>query len=378
MKKILITGGAGFIGSRLALFLVDRGYHVRVLDILSPQIHGKDPKNDSPLYKLIKDKVEFQLGSVTNVFDWTRALEGQDMVVHLAAETGTGQSMYEIERYVNVNVGGTGMLLDYLANQKHSIKKVIVASSRAVYGEGRYLCEKHGYVYPEQRNSSDMSSGNFSCKCPECGNTIRLVSTDESSIIHPTSVYGITKQTQEDLVSTVCPALGIQTAVLRYQNVYGPGQSLSNPYTGILSIFSTRIKNGKSITVFEDGLESRDFVYIDDVVYATVLALEDNRIGKVIYNVGTGIPVDVMTVAQTLCKLYNKVVPLEVTGNFRIGDIRHNYADISKIQNNLGFKPSWTVDKGFEQFCNWVDNQEVMTDRYEDSLNEMKQKGLFK
>jgi dTDP-L-rhamnose 4-epimerase len=287
--RILITGGAGFIGSHIALKLLDKGYSVTVLDNLNSQIHGKDPESTSPLYRSIKDKVQFIHGSVTDKSDWVRALDGQEAIIHLAAETGTGQSMYEIERYSSVNIGGTALMLDILTNTEHCVKKVIVASSRAIYGEGRYKCDIHGEVFPESRKDEDMARGDFECKCPVCGAEVVLMSTTEESKIHPTSVYGISKHTQEQLVMTVCPTIGIAPVAFRYQNVYGAGQSLSNPYTGILSIFSTRIKNGNGINVFEDGHETRDFVYIDDVVDATIAALESSSADGEIFNVGTGV-----------------------------------------------------------------------------------------
>ena len=337
MKNILITGGAGFIGSHVALKLADKGYEVTVLDNLSPQIHGKYPQNTSPLYRSIRDRVRFLRGSVTDRDDWLRALDGQHAVIHLAAETGTGQSMYEIEKYTAVNIGGTSLMLDILTNTKHSVSKVVVAASRAIYGEGRYLSEEMGYVYPLSRADEDMRRGDFECKYPGCTKPLRLVGTTEDSAIHPTSVYGITKQVQEQLVMTVCPAIGIAPVAFRYQNVYGPGQSLSNPYTGILSIFSTRIKNGNGINIFEDGRETRDFVYIDDVADATILGLEKTSADGEAFNVGTGVATDVMTVARTLIDKYGTEAPLTVSGNYRLGDIRHNFADISKARRLLGF-----------------------------------------
>ncbi|MEI6752663.1 MAG: NAD-dependent epimerase/dehydratase family protein [Paludibacter sp.] len=378
MKNILITGGAGFIGSNLAIKLIEKGYIVTILDNLSPQIHGKNPIITSPLFKSIINNVNLIEGTVTSRIDWEKAIKGQDAIIHLAAETGTGQSMYEIERYTNVNIGGTALLLDILANSKHTIKKVVVASSRAIYGEGKYSCNEHGIVYPIQRNESDMVLGNFGCKCPVCHNEVTLCATSEDSKIHPTSVYGITKQNQEQMVLTVCKLIGISAVAFRYQNVYGPGQSLSNPYTGILSIFSTRIKNNSEINIFEDGLESRDFVYIDDVVDATILGLESENATNQVYNVGTSNCTDVITIAQILSKNYGVNVPLKISGNFRLGDIRHNFADISKIQTQLHFQPKWTFESGIAEFCNWVNAQEVQNDNYDQSIEEMKKKGLFK
>ena len=269
-------------------------------------------------------------------------------------------------------------MLDLLTNSKHSVKKVIVASSRAIYGEGRYKCEVHGEVFPASRKDEDMARGDFECKCPVCGAEVMLMSTTEESKIHPTSVYGISKQTQEQLVMTVCPTIGIAPVAFRYQNVYGAGQSLSNPYTGILSIFSTRIKNGNGINVFEDGHETRDFVYIDDVADATIAALETSLADGEIFNVGTGVQTDVSTVAQTLVKCYGVDVPVTVSGNYRLGDIRHNFADITKARTLLGFEPVYDFEKGIRKFSSWVDCQQVMEDKYEESISEMKTKGLYK
>ena len=376
--RVLITGGAGFIGSHIALKLIQKGYEVTVLDSLLAQIHGLAPELTSPLYLSIKDKVRFFKGDVTCYSDFEAALKDVDFVIHLAAETGTGQSMYEIKRYVDVNIGGTAVLLDLLTNSNHHVKRVVVAESRAIYGEGKYFCNKCGYVYPTERKNEDLAKGDFECHCPKCGGQLTLVATTEDSAIHPSSVYGIGKQVQGQLVHLVCKNIGVESVSFRYQNVYGPGQSLTNPYTGILSIFSTRIKNHKEINIFEDGKETRDFVYIDDVVDATVSGMEIQEANGHVFNIGTGVATDVLTVAQTLCKCFGIVVPLRVSGNYRLGDIRHNYADISLAKRILGFQPKWSFDEGISQFTEWVNHQVLQQDNYESSLEEMKRKGLFK
>ena len=377
MENILISGGAGFIGSKLALKLVSLGHNVIVLDNLSPQIHTNSEEN-SQLYQSIKGKVTFINGDVRNRKDWQNAMANSTVIVHLAAETGTGQSMYQIEKYVQVNCGGTAIMLDVLANEKHTVKKVVVASSRAIYGEGKYHCELHDDVYPNEREDDQMSNGQFKPLCNICKQPLSMLATDEDSKIHPSSIYGITKNDQEQMILVACKSLGISAIALRYQNVYGPGQSLSNPYTGILSIFSTRILNNNPINIFEDGKESRDFVFIDDVVNATVLAIQDDKIKSCSLNVGSGVSTTVQTVANHLKKLYQSDVDIKVSGNYRLGDIRHNKADISKIKKLLGFSPKVSFEDGLKQFVDWVKNQEVNSDNYEQSINEMKDKGLMK
>ena len=380
MEKILITGGAGFIGSNLALALLEKGHQVTVLDNLSEQIHGKNPEETSPLYLSTKDKVQFIKGTVACRETLREAIADNTVIVHLAAETGTGQSMYEIQHYTDVNIGATALLLDILTNEKHSVKKVVVASSRAIYGEGKYYNKtKNTFVYPLQRTDNDMQKGDFEVKDPQNhSDVLELVATTEDAIIHPTSVYGITKQVQEQLVMTVCPTIGIAGVAFRYQNVYGPGQSLKNPYTGILSIFSTQIKNGNGINIFEDGKETRDFVFISDVVDATVLGIEKETANNQVFNVGTGVATDVITVATELSNNYGIQVPITISGNYRLGDIRHNYADITKARQLLGFEPKVSFKEGLKQFTDWVNTQEVEEDKYQQSIEEMKAKGLYK
>jgi len=377
-KKVLITGGAGFIGSSLSLELIKRDYKVTVMDNLSEQIHGNDPSKSS-LYNKIKGKVNFVKGDVRSKEDWIKALQGQEIVIHLAAETGTGQSMYKIEWYTDVNIKGTSILLDILTNEKSiNVKKLIVASSRSIYGEGKYKCGSHGIVYPGERSENDMLKGDFMVKCPICRRDCVALPTDEDSKIHPSSVYGLSKQVQEEMCMIVGKSISVPVVVFRYQNVFGPGQSLSNPYTGILSIFSTRIFNGNSINVFEDGEESRDFVYIDDVVEASILGMEKEEANFRIYNVGSGKKISVNDVVSKLLEQYNIEAKIDISGNFRLGDIRHNYADLTKIEEELGYKPKVSFEEGIKNFCKWVNSQEIKKDEYSKSFQEMKDKGLLK
>ena len=375
MKNILITGGSGFIGSRLCEKLYARGYSITILDNLSEQIHGT---TESSLFKKIKGKCTFVKGDVRNKEDWKKVIGGQDIIVHLAAETGTGQSMYEIEKYNDVNIMGTAHLLEILASTEHSVKKMIVASSRAIYGEGKYNCKIHGDQYPLQRKEIDMERAEFNPKCEICNVELNLLATDEKSKINPSSIYGINKQQQEQMVMLMGDSLGIPSVAFRYQNVYGPGQSLSNPYTGILSIFSTRILNGNNLEIYEDGLESRDFVFIDDVVDATILGIEKEEANGEIFNVGSGVATTVKEVANSLKKFYNSEINISISGKYRLGDIRHNYADLNKAKNLLGFTPKYNFQKGISEFVSWVKTQEVMEDKYEKSIQELKDKGLIK
>ena len=374
--NILITGGAGFIGANLVSRLHTEGHTLRVLDTLSPQIHGADPAR-SPLRRQIEGKCDFVLGDVTDRAVVDAALAGCDAVVHLAAETGTGQSMYEVARYCHTNVQGTAVLLEAIAARKDSIRRVVVASSRAIYGEGRYELDGQS-VYPTGRIEADLAQGRFEPRCATTGRQLQVVATDEDSRVQPNSIYGLTKYTQEHMTLLNCKALGIAAVALRFQNVYGPGQSLSNPYTGILSIFSTRIRHGHGIDIYEDGDESRDFVYIDDVVESLALALTREQAGGEAFGIGTGVATSVMTVARTLVELYGIEVPLTVTGAYRVGDIRHNFADTAKAERLLGFKARVPFREGIARFVEWVLEQPIQADAYGESVESLKKRGLFK
>lgn len=373
MKRILITGGAGFIGSRLAKKLKESRIDVVVLDNLSPQIH--DVQSFADLESI---GVECILGDVCDRGMLDSALEGVDGVVHLAAETGTGQSMYDVDRYSRVNIQATATLMELVQSRKDSIKKIVVASSRAIFGEGAYLCGTHGKVFPNTRMESDMNKGDFEPKCPQCASIVSLTGSDESTPYQPSSFYGLTKQVQEQTCLMLGTSAGVPTTALRYQNVYGPGQSLKNPYTGILSIFSNLILNQSPINIFEDGLESRDFVYVSDVVDATVLALLEPESDGQVFNIGSGVATSVLDVVSKLFECYKLTVPVEISGDYRIGDIRHNYADISKAINLLGFKPKVDFGVGITEFCRWVESMPIGESKYKKSIEELDKHGLLK
>ena len=375
-KRILIIGGAGFIGSHLSIELNKQGHAITVMDNLLPQVHGLD--KNSYTFNSIKDKTKFMLGDVRSRDDLLEALRNQDVVIHLASETGTGQSMYQIANYAETNMQGTSLLADVILNNNLNIEKVILSSSRSIYGEGKYYCDAHGAVYPDSRKVELLDHGDYDCKCPTCGNNVVLMPTDEESAVKPISFYAVTKYTQELIFKTVFSSVNIPFIIFRFQNVYGPGQSLSNPYTGILSIFSTQIKNEKNLNIFEDGLESRDFVYIDDVVSAISSCITNHNADNQILNVGSGERQSVLSIANLLKKLYSSNVEINVSGNYRLGDIRHNYADLNKITSLLNYQPKVSISEGISNFINWVENQEVYTDLYEKSLIELKERGLYK
>lgn len=376
-EHVLITGGAGFIGSALARRLAGAGHRVTVLDSLLAQVHGNDPAVTSSLLRSLNGVADVRVGTVTSTDDLRSALVGATLVVHLAAETGTGQSMYEIDRYVDANVGGTAKLLNLLTNEPHTVRRVVVASSRSIYGEGAYRSPTGEVVFPPHRSAEDMAAGDFDVHLPGHG-TLTVIPTPETALIHPSSVYGITKQAQEALIMTTAPTIGVEAVALRYQNVYGPGQSLKNPYTGILSIFSTLIRQGKAINIFEDGEESRDFVYIDDVVEATYLACVTPDVGATVANIGSGVPTTVVDVVDALFRAFGTKVPVSVSGNFRLGDIRHNVADTARARELLGFEARVPFAEGIERFVAWVQSEPLEADGYERSLAEMSERKLLK
>lgn len=368
MKNILITGGAGFIGSYLSLQLQKEGYKVTVMDNLSPQVHGEN----SYLYEMIKENVHFIHGDVRVKADWEHAIQNQDLIIHLAAETGTGQSMYEIQKYQQVNNMGTSLLIDVLVNHPHQVKKIILASSRAVYGEGKYLLNGQ-YYYPNSRKTEDLQAGNFNLT--HHGQILQPLPTDEDALLHPISFYGLTKLHQEDIIKFACNTLGIEYAILRFQNVYGVGQSLQNPYTGILSIFSNQILFENSINVFEDGGATRDFIEVNDAV--TAISKSIKLVKDDIVNVGTGIPTSILQIAEKLNSLFGKNKDINISGNFRKGDIRYNVADTTKMEKLLQFTPTISLDEGLKKWVNWVSTQEITSSHFQQSILEMKEKGLL-
>jgi dTDP-L-rhamnose 4-epimerase len=375
VMRVLVTGGMGFVGRAVIRKLLERDVEsIIVLDNLTAKIHG----TRATPFDFMDERVLFVKGDVRLRDNLEPPLLASEVIVHLAAETGTGQSMYDIENYNGTNISATALMLDILSNKKHQVKKVLVASSRAIYGEGKYCCSQHGTVYPETRLFLDMERGDFEVKCPFCKITPELMATSEDSLVHPISFYGITKHFQEYAIMTMCKNIGIASTALRYQNIYGPGQSLTNPYTGILSIFSKRICQGADIFVFEDGKESRDFVYIDDAATITVESLFSDRADGETLNVGSGMRITVLQIANILKEMFKSDVNVYINREYRAGDIRHNYADISKLKTILGLISKTSLEQGLTFFVDWVKQQDLGPDGYDESIRELETRGLYR
>jgi dTDP-L-rhamnose 4-epimerase len=372
--NLLVTGGAGFIGLHLVRRLLREGCTVAVLDNFSPQVHGTNRDLPSDLV----DHVQLYCADVRDQDTVRKALANRDTVVHLAAETGTGQSMYEISRYQNVNLGGTATILEAMVNNPGvGPRKIVVASSRAIYGEGKYRCDEHGIVYPKGRLMDRLKAGKYEPICPMCNMECAPEPTSEDSPACPLSFYGLTKQVQEEMTFMFASARGFAAYALRYQNVFGPGQSLRNPYTGILAIFSNLARSGSPIQIFEDGQESRDFVFVDDVVEATWRCLLSESSTVQTFNVGTGERTTVLEAARQIVKYHQSTTPILITGTFRQGDIRHNFADLSNIRSFTGFAPQFTFKAGLHHFLDWASTRSEVLTGYESSLEEMSERGLL-
>ena len=369
--RIAITGGMGFIGQALARRLLGGGHTVLLIDNLAPQIHGEQPGVETPA------GAQFRRLDIRDVIDEPTLLEGCDAVYHLAAETGTAQSMYRIRHYVGVNELGTAALLETLAKCDRRPSRLILASSRSVYGEGAYVDprEPDRILQPSSRTPAQLASGSWELQAGD-GHTLEPIATPEDLAFAPGSVYAATKAAQELLVRSAAPALGIAPVILRFQNVYGEGQSLQNPYTGIISIFFNRARQGKPIPLFEDGLESRDFVHIDDIVDGLVASLSADVPDGAAINLGAGNPTTVAELARALLAASGHAVPVTVTGEYRVGDIRHCYADIGRARLFLGFAPQVSLADGLARFCGWAAGQPEFEDRSERAMAELRARNL--
>lgn len=372
---ILVTGGAGFIGSHLVDALLERGEAVRVLDSLDPQVHpgGALPSHTKAL--LDNRKIELIVGDVRDRQAWKKALQGIKVVSHHAAAVGVGQSMYEVARYVEVNTQGTALLLDILANEPHDVEKLLVASSMSIYGEGATACPSCGPFSPKLRDEKQMKAGVYEVLCPGCGAQAFPTPTPETKPLLPTSIYAITKRDQEEMCLAIGDAYSIPTVALRYFNVYGPRQALSNPYTGVGAIFLSRLLNGKPPLIFEDGLQARDFVHVNDIVRANLLAMDSEEAVGEPLNVGTGRATTIATIAEIAARSMGKDIGPKVVGKYRAGDIRHCVADIQRAREVLGFEPRIPLEEGITDLSQWVQRQ-VAEDRVESAARELEKRGL--
>jgi dTDP-L-rhamnose 4-epimerase len=368
--KTLVTGGAGFIGTHLVSSLVERGDDVVVLDSLEPQVHG-DTSPELP------DAVELIVGDVGDPEAADRALRGVDRVVHLAAAVGVGQSMYEIARYTERNTMATARFLERVVAQRPMPVRLVVASSMSIYGEGEYTCEEHGRVAPGPRPEEQLLMRRWELTCDRCGRELAPVGTSEAKALIPTSIYAITKRDHEELCLVTGAAYGIPTVALRFFNVYGPGQALSNPYTGVAAIFASRLLNRRPPIVFEDGEQSRDFIHVSDIVRGILLALESDRAAGHAVNLGTGAPT---TVAQVACVISDGLgldIEPELNEQYRAGDIRHCRADVEAARELLGFEAQVPFAEGMRDLLGWLQDQQAV-DRVDDATHELAARGLTK
>lgn len=373
-KSILVTGGAGFVGSHLVDQLVQKGHNVTIFDNLEDQVHG----GQKPDY--LNPHAEFIQGDVRDESVLTKAMIGKDVIFHEAAAVGVGQSMYQIRKYTDYNSTGGATLLDILINTpkiRDRIEKIVVASSMSIYGEGVYNCESCGDVYPTMRSIEQLNTRQWDIVCPKCGQTCRHKGTYEQKPLYPTSIYAITKRDHEEMFLVTGRSYKIPAVALRYFNIFGPRQALSNPYTGVAAIFSSRFLNRKSPVIYEDGLQSRDFVHVSDIVQANVLAMEKPEADYEAFNVGTGRNITVRHVAEVLRQriIGDESIPIQIEEKFREGDIRHCYSDISKIQTRLGYQPGVRFEDGMEELTAWVSRQ-TARDGFEDARRELEKRGL--
>ena len=370
--NILVTGGAGFIGSHLVDALVNAGHRVRILDSLVEQVHGgTTPEHLNPA-------AEFVRADVCDSAAVARALDGIDVVYHQAAEVGVGQSMYEIVRYVKANDLGTAVLLEEIVKRPAQFRKLVVASSMSIYGEGAYRCDTCNVnVNPFLRPGEQLAAHDWEFKCETCGGLLKTIGTTEEKPLFPTSVYAVSKQDQEQYCLAVGRAYRIPTIAFRYFNVYGTRQALSNPYTGICAIFSSRLMNDQAPTIFEDGEQTRDFVNVKDIVRANLLALATSDGDYQSFNIGTGRATSVRQIAGLLADGLGKDIAPVIVGKYREGDIRHCVADISKARRLLGYEPTITLEAGLSELLDWLGGQEA-EDKVESATAELAERSLVK
>ena len=368
-KTVLITGGAGFVGSHLAEALVAQGHRVRIYDNLSDQVH----QSAFPGY--LTQNADFIQGDVRDLAKLREAVRDVNVIYHLAAAVGVGQSMYQIADYTAVNSCGTANLLQAILDTRSTPQKIIVASSMSIYGEGRYLCPNCGRLAPPQRAPEKLQQKQWELDCPRCEQQLVPVPTDEFKPLQCSSIYALGKKTQEEMVLLFGRTYKVPAVALRYFNIYGPHQALSNPYTGVMAIFASRLMNGNAPVIFEDGLQQRDFVNVADIVQANLLAMESPGADGMAVNVGSGEAVTIREVAQQLMTALGKSTPFEISGKSRAGDIRHCFADITTASRLLGYKPRVTLEVGLAELVAWLGGQQA-SDRVSEAMDRLSVHGL--
>ena len=372
MSRILVTGGAGFIGSHTVMALVELGYEVRVLDCLDPQVHGTNASFPSFLQRI----ASCIYGDVCDLSTVQKALKGVDAVYHFAALTGVGQSLYDIRHYVATNCAGTATLLEAILKNDLPISRLVLSSSRAVYGEGSYRCPSHGRVYPSARDRAQLEQGDFNIYCSQCDAPLIPLATEEMRPLMPISIYGWTKKAQEELCQQAVESSDLPVTVLRYFNVYGAGQSLQNPYTGVVSIFYSRLQAGQPIYLYEGGMPGRDFVHVKDVVHANLKALQEDVPTGSCFNVGSGSNISIRDLAESLSHATGCKVPLLDQGEFRVGDIHTCFADLTNSALSLKFKPKIRLQAGLDEFVGWAGSEHCV-DRYQQTVEELNKYGFI-
>ncbi|MCA9445004.1 MAG: GDP-mannose 4,6-dehydratase [Candidatus Omnitrophica bacterium] len=369
-KRILVTGGAGFIGSHLVDRLVEEGERVTVLDCLDSQVHP----DGTPDY--LNQDAEFVLGNILDRDLFADLIKKNEIIYHLASAVGVGQSQYQIDHYVQANTQGTARMLDILVNENHEIQKIIVAASMSSYGEGLYEGIDTGRkVRPGLRPESQLVAGEWELLDSASGEKLRPIPTPESEPFQESSIYAMTKAHQEEMVLNIGKIYNIPAVATRFFNVYGPRQSLSNPYTGVSAIFISRIKNDNPPVVYEDGKQSRDFISVHDVVTALMLLKQTDVLDYEAVNIGTGVPVPIADVARTIAKVCRKSIEPNIQNKFRKGDIRHCFADNTKLCEKLEWEPRVSFEEGIHEVVEWSDRVKA-ADRFDEAAVELKRRGL--